>query len=250
MTEPATLNNIELDLIFYIERCAATNGGPPTNHQIMQRFSNIDQEFLENFSQNPLVQKSFKARGIVYPAIQDKLTDEQMHAIAVMLDPYDRRSDEKKLRDIGITTRKWSTWLLDDQFAEYVRDRSEKLLQNTTFEAHKGVLKATRNGNIAGAKLHYELTGRYRPNEEEQIDIRRVLHTFIEVIQRYVHDPVIMHQIAMDLSSVASAESLSTGLTNQMMSNAQTYRESVISGTVQSQNRISLPQPIGEADDD
>lgn len=242
------LNDIELDLIFFIERFAATNGGAPTDSQIKQRFTNIDDNFLENFKRNQLVAKSFKARGIVYPAAQDKLTDEQMHAIAAMLDPYDRRSDQKKLADIGITTRQWATWLLDDEFAAYVQDRSERLLANTTFEAHRGVLKGARNGNVAAAKLHYEITGRHRPNEEQQIDIRRVLHTFIEIIQRYVKDPVMMHAIAMDLSSVASAESLSTGLSNQMMSNAQNYRERI--EAPRSANLLPIPQPIGGADDD
>jgi hypothetical protein len=182
--------------------------------------------------------------------MQDKLTDEQMHAIATMLDPYDRRSDEKKLRDIGISTRQWATWLLDDEFAAYLTDRSERLLASTTFEAHKGIIKGARNGNIAAAKLHHEITGRYRPNEDQQIDVRALLHTFIEVIQRYVKDPITMHAIAMDLSNIASAESLATGLSNQMMAGAQSMRQRTIAGSVQSNNLIPIPSSIGEADDD
>ncbi|GHF92007.1 hypothetical protein GCM10018783_73530 [Streptomyces griseosporeus] len=177
--------------------------------------------------------------------MQDKLTDEQQHAIAAMLDPYDRRSDEKKLRDIGITTRQWSTWLLDDQFASYVRDRSEVMLRNSVFEAHKGVLKGARNGNVASVKALYEITGRYRPNEEQQIDIRRVLHTFIEIIQKYVKDPVTLHNMAIELSNVATAESFSTGLTNQMMSNANDFRTRTISGELQ-----SVPVPPGLGSDE
>jgi hypothetical protein len=242
------LNGAELDLIFYIERFAASNGGAPTDAQVKHRFSNIDDDFLAAFKANPLVVKSFKARGIVYPAMQDKLTDEQMHAIAVMLDPYDRRSDEKKLRDIGIGTRQWAMWLLDDEFAAYVSDRAERLLQNTTFEAHKGVLKGARNGNVAAAKLHYEITGRYRPNEEQQIDVRRILHTFIEIIQKYVKDPVMLHAIAMDLAAAGSAESLSTGLTNQMLSGAQNVRQKSMAQS----NGLPVPalSSFGEADDD
>jgi hypothetical protein len=244
-----TLTDAELDLIFYIERFAASNGAAPTDVQIKHRFANVTNEFLTGFKQNPLVLKSFRARGIVYPAMQDKLTDEQMHAIAVMLDPYDRRSDEKKLRDIGISTRQWATWLLDDEFAAYLTDRSERLLVNTTFEAHKGVLKGARNGNVAAAKLHYEITGRHRPNEEQQIDVRRILHTFIEIIQKYVKDPVMLHAIAMDLSAAGSAESLSTGLANSMMSGAQNVRQRSIA-PMGSNNLVPIPSSIGEADDD
>jgi hypothetical protein len=241
-----TLNDAELDIIFFIERFAATNGHAPTTRDIKQRFNGVTDDFLGDFQINPLVVKSLRMRGIVYPAMQDKLTDPQMHAIAAMLDPYDRRSDEKKLRDIGITTRQWAMWLLDDEFALYVNDRAERLLKNTTFEAHKGVLKAARNGNIAGAKLHYEVTGRHRPDQDQQIDVRAILHTFIEIIQRYVPDPVVMHRIATDLSRAASAESLSTGLTNQMMSTSH----STISGSAQVHSSIPIPRSIGGADDD
>ncbi|MFG2268093.1 phBC6A51 family helix-turn-helix protein [Streptomyces sp. NPDC048720] len=250
MTEPAALSDLELDLIFYIERFAATNGTAPTDAQLNQRFANLDADVLANFKANPLVQKSFKVRGIVYPAMDDKLTDAQMHAIATMLDPLDRRSDAKKLADIGITTRQWATWLLDDQFAAYVHDRSEKLLANSVYEGHKGLIKGVRNGNVAAVKAMYEITGRYRPNEEQQIDVRRILHTFIEIIQKYVKDPVILHHLAMDLSQAASAESLSTGLSNQMLSNAENFRARELTGVVSNRQTIPIPSPIGEADDD
>lgn len=224
------LTDVELDLVFFIERFHASTGQSPTDAQLNQRFK-LTPELLENFKANPLVLKSLKARGINYPAAADKFTAEQMHAAAVMLDMVDRRSDEKKLRDLGITTRKWSQWLLDDEFAAYLADRSEKLLANSLPEAHKGLLKGVRNGNVAAVKTMYEVTGRYRPNEEVQIDVRRVLHTFIEIIQKYVKDPVLLHNIAMDLSQVASAESYSTGLTNQMMSGAQNFQTRTIAGS-------------------
>lgn len=234
------LTDVELDLIFFIERYVATNGTAPTRNQIEQRFTGLNDSFFEDFNSNPLVIKSFKARGIVYPADKEALTDEQMHAIAAMLDVYDRRSDEKKLRDLGITTRQWATWMLEENFADYVRDRSERMLVNSVFEAHKGILKGARQGNVAAANKLYEITGRFNPNGEQQIDVRRVLHTFIEVIQRYVRDPVVLHNISMDLTNAASAESLSNGLSNQMMSGAQNYRQRTIAG--QSQPSL-LPTP-------
>jgi hypothetical protein len=91
-------------------------------------------------------------------------------------------------------------------------------------------MKGVRNGNVASVKTMYEITGRFRPNEEAQIDIRRVLHTFIEVIQKYVKDPIVLHAIATDLSDYASAESYSNGLANQMMSGAQNFRTHTIAG--------------------
>ena len=246
MTE--TLTDIELDLIHFIERFHASNGRAPTESQLNQRFTGLTTELLESFVANPLVAKSFKARGIIYPAAEDKFTPAQMHAAALMLDMVDRRSDEKKLRDIGVTTRQWAQWLLDDEFAAYLRDRSEKMLDNSVHEAHRGMMKGVRNGNIQAVKTFYEVTGRYRPNEEQEVDVRRLLHTFIEVIQRYIKDPVVMHQIAMDLSQVASAESYSNGLANQMMSGATDFRTRTITSTATT--TIPAPPSLEMADDE
>lgn len=239
MTE--TLTDVDFDLILFVERFHASTGAAPTDAQLNQRFT-LTPEVLEAFKANPLVLKSFKARGIIYPPAEDQFTPEQMHAAAVMTDLVDRRSDAKKLMDLGITTRQWSSWIQDDNFAAYVRDRSERLLENSVFEAHKGLLKGVRNGNVASVKTFYEITNRYRPNEEQQIDVRRVLHTFIEILQAHIKDPILMHAIAMDLSQAASAESLSTGLSNQMMSGAQNFRTRTIAGSAESSAPpINLP---------
>lgn len=239
-TEIEFLTDIQLDVVFFIERFHATTGRTPTRQQTDQRFTGLSEEWWVIFQNDQRIRASFATRGITWPAIEDALTADQMHAIAAMTDLVDRRSDEKKLRDLGITTRKWATWLQDDQFATYLRDRSEKLLENSVHEAHKGLLKGVRNGNTASIKTLYEITGRFDPTKEAQIDVRRVLHTFIEVIQRYVKDPVMMHQIAMDLSQVASTESMSTGLTNQMMEGA--HRAKQITGAVVTD--VPMPPPM------
>lgn len=236
MTE--TLTDIELDLVFFIERFHSSTGAAPTVAQINQRFTGLTPQLMEDFRTNPLVQKSFQARGIIYPPAADRFTSEQMHAASVMLDLIDRRSDEKKLRDIGVSTRQWATWLQDDNFAAYLRDRSEKLLENSTHEMHKGLLKGVRQGNLAAVRTAYEITGRYDPNKVEQVDLRAVLHTFIEVLQKYIKDPVLLHAIAMDLSSVASTESYSTDLTNRMINGPSVERNVVKSSVVP-----SLPSP-------
>lgn len=242
-----TLTDVELDLIFFIERFHASNGQAPTKAEINQRFTGLTQVDFDGLETNPLVQKSFHARGIVYPPAADKFTPDQMHAAAAMMDLVDRRSDEKKLRDLGISTRQWAQWQLDDDFAQYLRDRSEKLLSNSTHEIHKGLMKGVRQGNLAAVRTAYEITGRYDPTKQEQIDLRAVLHTFIEVIQKFVKDPITLHAIAMELSQVASAESYSTGLTNQMMVGAQnSQRRALQTSTVSS---LPSPPPMEGFDD-
>lgn len=200
------LSDAEIDIVLYIERHHATNGEAPTNKQLMERFRGINQKWLDDFGANPLVLKSMGARGIIFPAAGDVLTQRQMAAVAAMLAYTDRRSDGKKLQDIGVTSREWAGWLQDEYFANYVNSRTERLLRNTTFEAHLGTIKGIRNGNTASIKLHHEMTGRYNPDQENAVNLRMLLGSFIEVIQRYVSDPIVLHKIARDLTTIATNE--------------------------------------------
>lgn len=199
------LTSNQLEIVFYIERYHSSVGDAPTDEKILDEF-NIEPAELTEFKQNSLVLKSMEARGIPYPHPSDKFTPSQMAAAATMLDPYDRRSDEKKLRDIGLTTRQWSSWLQDREFASYLRDRSELMFQNSMLEAHKGIIKGMRNGNVASITKYYEMTGRHDPNRENQVNVQLILHSLIEVIQRYVKDPVVMHNIATEMSSIAAQQ--------------------------------------------
>jgi hypothetical protein len=206
------LTDEELDLVFFIERYHSSTGNSPDDKKICQRFSNITPEFLSAFKKNPLVLRSMAARGIPFPDPGEKFSQRQMSAAATMLSYVDRRSDEKKLRDIGVTPREWAGWLQDEEFATYLRDRSERMATNSLHEAHLGLIKGMRSGNTASIKLFLEMQGRYNPEQENAINVRLVLHKFIEVIQKYVRDPITLHNIARDLSSIATEESFGQAL--------------------------------------
>lgn len=196
-----------MDMVFYIERYHSTMGEAPTDENLNRRFG-VEQPTIEEFKIHPLVQKSLKHRGIVYPRYEDRLNDRQMAAVAAMLNYTDKRSDEKKLRDIGITTREWHGWLLDDAFAGYVRDRSEKLLANSQHEAHLGLIKGIRTGNIAHVKLYNEMTGRYNPEAESNFNVRLLLGKFIEILQKHIQDPAVLNVIAMEITNAAAREQM------------------------------------------
>lgn len=201
------LTDLEMDMVFFIERYHATCGDAP-NDEIMHRRFDIDQAGLEEFKINPLARKSFEVRGIVYPPREDSLTDKQMAAVAVMLNYTDRRSDEKKLRDIGITTREWSSWLLDNNFSAYLTERSERVLSASQHEAHLGLIKGMRAGNVAHVKLFNEMTGRYNPEAENNLNIKLLLGTFIEILQRHVSDPIILNRIAVEMTNAATRDQI------------------------------------------
>lgn len=204
---PDWLSDAQMEMVFFIERFHAMQGEVPDDEIMHKRFKLGDGE-LTNFKLHPLVAKSMSFRGIVYPPLREHFTDRQMAAVAMMTNYTDRRSDEKKLRDVGITAREWATWLLDDKFQEYLTSRSERMLAGAQHEAHLGLIKGMRNGNVASVKLYNEMTGRYNPEADNQVNIRMLLHSFIEILQRHISDPVMLHRIASELTQAASREQL------------------------------------------
>lgn len=209
---PTKLNDIEFSIMIYIEHYHATIGDAPDDAQIQERFSNVTAETLEAFKANSLVQQSMAVRGIPYPHANDRFTQRQMSAAATMLDYKDRRSDAKKLADIGVTTREWSGWLQDNAFANYLRDRSERMLTNSLHEAHLGLIKGVRNGNTASIDKYYRISGRYNPDEENQINVKLLMHQFVEVIQKHVKDPATLHSIAAELSILAATNNVTSSV--------------------------------------
>lgn len=195
----------QIDAVNFIEKRHSTTGGLPDNDAIIEYLNflkhRVNNQHIEDLKENPLFIASMKSRGINF---EDYIiTSRQMAAASVMLNLTDRRSDEKKLRDIGVSTEEFSNWMLNRNFAQYMVQRSEQMISNSVHEAHMGLLRGVRQGNTASIKLYYELTGRYNPNEESNVNVRLVIGRVLEAIQKHVRDPNVLNSLAVELSQIA-----------------------------------------------
>lgn len=195
------------EAVLFIERYHSVTGTIPADTAIIEYlkitkgFTNVNSIAMLNLADNPEFIKSMEARGI--PVGQTSLTAKQMAAVSVMLNLVDRRSDEKKLRDLGISTEEWSTWMLNNNFAKYVKDRSEALVANSVHEAHMGLMRGVRQGSTSAISLYYKLTGRYDPDQENQVNVRMLIGKMLEVIQKHVQDPAVLNKLAVEMSQLA-----------------------------------------------
>lgn len=214
--ETAYLEAWEIDAVNYIDRVHNTSGAVPSDSDIIEylKFTKkhrVNPEFIESLKSNPLFRASMESRGIncnysdgeLRHALE--LTGQQQAAVSVMLNLVDRRSNEKKLRDIGVSSEMWTTWMQNNVFAEYVRERSEVMLSHATHEAHMGLMRGIQGGNTASIKLYYEMTGRYNPNEENNVNIRLIIGQVLEAIQKHVRDPETLNSIAIEMSQITIA---------------------------------------------
>lgn len=193
------------DMVNYVERIHSVTGSFPDDEDTLAYLRllkhEVSEEDIDNAKENPLFKASMQSRGIVLDSYF--ISARQLAAVDAMLNLVDRRSDEKKLRDLGISTTEWSTWMLNKNFAEYVKQRSENMLENNLHMAHMGLMRGVNQGNTASIQLYYKLTGRYDPDQEQNVNIRLVIGKVLEAIQKHVRDPNKLNALAVEMSQIA-----------------------------------------------
>lgn len=223
------LDQIDLALLTFIERFHSMSGVTPNNETLVDALvssgKTVSTAEVVNRLGDPLFRKSLDVRGITLTSeipSQGFLTVRQMEAASVMANVIDRRSDEKKLRDLGISTAEWEGWMADRNFAAYMAGRLENRLGNSVHEAHLSLIRGVRSGNVPAIKLFYEITGRYNPDQTEQVNLRMVLQQVIEVIQRHVLDPNALDAIASDMTQIMlSASQRASSIPGEVATSSQ-----------------------------
>lgn len=205
MAEQEYLEPWQRDMVNYVERIHSITGTFPDDEDTLAYLRllkhEVSEEDVDNAKENPLFKASMQSRGIVLDSYF--ISARQLAAVDAMLNLVDRRSDEKKLRDLGISTTEWSTWMLNKNFAEYVKQRSENMLENNLHMAHMGLMRGVNQGNTASIQLYYKLTGRYDPDQEQNVNIRLVIGKVLEAIQKHVRDPNKLNALAVEMSQIA-----------------------------------------------
>jgi hypothetical protein len=211
MTAKEFLKDWERDAVLFIERYHAVSGKVPEKSEIaehltrLKKYGDFTEEAIDKLFEDALFKQSMKVRGIELsndPLVKE-LTARQMAVAAVMTNIVDRRSDEKKLRDLGVSSEEWSTWMQNNVFATYMAGRAEKLISNSQHEAHLGLIRGVRSGNIAHIKYFNEITGRYNPDQDNAVNVRVVLGRVVEIIQQHVKDPATLQNMAVALQQLA-----------------------------------------------
>src|SRR5882672_10947872 len=156
-----------------------------------------------------------RERGIPWEEF-DGLTSEMHYAIALICDPTDRRSLERKLKDLGLSYNQYRAWLRVPAFNEAVTTLSEQMLVDSIGTVHTALVGAANKGDINAIKFFYEVTGRYDPNKKQVMDIMVVLAQIVEIIQRHVTNPEQLSAISTDLKMLAAVAVPSPGLTGGM----------------------------------
>jgi hypothetical protein len=142
-------------------------------------------------------------RGITVDEPSESLTAEQLVLANTLLDLSDKRTERQKLQALGIPSAKYTAWKRDPGFAAYMRERAELALGDALPDIHMALIDTAKRGDISGIKLAYEITGRFNSKSANEVNIELLLLKIIEILQRHVDNPVILQNIAGDLSLLA-----------------------------------------------
>ena len=198
--------NDQIDFINFCEQWWFTHGQLPTKDAVesMGLPANSwwkyfgDADFRDSLLTRGISLKGLAGTGPNEPRSQI-LTEEQLVVANTLLDMRDNRSQKKKLEQLGISTQKYQGWLRDPAYQNYIRTRGENALGDNQHEAHLALVERVRVGDISAIKYFNEITGRYVPSKDSNINISQILMMVIETIQRHVTDPDTQEAIAEDL---------------------------------------------------
>lgn len=142
-----------------------------------------------------------------YPPSDYPLSAEQLAAANLLLDFSDNRSHAAKLKSIGVSTTRYNNWLRNAEFAAYLRERAEQLVDNTGHEAHTSLLRQVQRGNMQAIQYYNQLTGRFTPGAETQMNVAAVMIRIVEAVQRHVKDPEVIRAIAQEFQGIMGSDS-------------------------------------------
>lgn len=213
MADSLDITARQWDLVCFIEEFWGEYKGFPPYEVILKsvpNFKNIEEVESEVFS--PAVKKRLDNRGIDLSVTlknsspdwknPSRLSDKQLAVINTLLNPYDNRSQTKKLAELGIAPPVLYGWMKQRRFAQYYAERAEELFGDAQPIAHEALVRKVVGGNIGAIKLFYEVSGRHTGNNEEITNFKLLFARFTEILQRHV-SPEVMRQIIIELNEVA-----------------------------------------------
>jgi len=206
---------------------------------IAESFS-ISEIAASKLLQRENVREALNSRGI--PQIEGAgLSPDQVTAINVVVNPIDTRSRTKKLQEMSISPSKWSGWLKQPNFKEFLAQRSTDLLNDAIPEAHMALVDNVMRGDFQSIKFLYEMTGHYDSNKSG-VDIPSFLNRVFDIISEHVKNPQVLLAIANELQGLAGGGNLNSSRPPEVVQGELTQGE-VISDNLAEHLDLSINKP-------
>lgn len=147
----------------------------------------------------PPVEKKYLDRlGEDAEDAHERFSPSQIAVVVVLTDFYDQRSDQAKLRALGVTTTQFNGWMRNKDFKAFFNGMSRKHFAESDHIARKGLISGMEKGDLAAIKYFNELTG----ESPEERNVQVLLSRIVEAIQLHVKDPAVLHKIEQSFAAI------------------------------------------------
>lgn len=194
-------------ILTYCEQFYTTNSRLPNTGDVVS--VGFAKELFHGCLKLPAFNRALESRGIIpYTLIDNNgkppanLSPTQLDAVNTMMDIYDSRSKIKRLKDLGISSQTWNTWLRNPTFKAYLQQRGKLLLRDAEPEINYALVDRARSGDMKAIEYLNEMTGVYTPAATKSVDVHGILYQVLEIIQKRVPETNIQQLIAMDLLAI------------------------------------------------
>ena len=200
------LTKKEKELIDFYELQWFLRHNVPTIDEVAKQIDQT-QVSVNYYLTRPKVKEALNKRGIPWQQhSQSELTSQQIATAIVMMNFVDKRSNNEKLDQLGISESQYYAWLNDPQFKNLINTLKDQNLTNIDATAITELTKKVHNGDWPAVKFYLETTGAMQSTDQPQSE--QQLKMIVEIIQRHVKDPEVMMAIASDLLAVSGNRSL------------------------------------------
>lgn len=211
------LTGEQWDIICFAEQYWRENGFFPSFSEIAMEVK-LPPGRVEELVFDPTTKKHLEIRGINWeidrPQSESsaserrngrakRLSDIQLATVSTILNPADRRSISAKLESLGVPAGTYAGWKKSKIFMDYMNSQGNALFGEFMPEMENALVKNAAAGDIKAIKYAFEVSGRYRPNQgEEIVNVKLLMIKLVEVIQRHVKDPRTLQAIAEDIQKI------------------------------------------------
>ncbi len=197
------LKDNEWDVICFIEQFHSRESKFPPLSKIVE-FTGFEQVDIVNILNAPIVKEALDNRGIEWRVIKNNyLSPRQIACIETLLNITDERSITKKLQSLGIAFSTYNNWKKKPEFMDAYRQAARDLYGKSIPELHRTVIKRAVDGDPYMMKTALAISGEWDDKRSvEAMNVQFVLMKVLEVIQKYVQDPVALNNIANEFDLV------------------------------------------------
>lgn len=198
-----TLSGEMVDVIAAVDQLFWQHGALPTNAKVAE-VTGVRESTIKKYWEKEEFRNALLARGLDLNPQRSNglLTLEQLNCANILLNSHDTRSVREKLKEIGVSSQKYHSWLRTSAFRDYLAMRGEQLFKSVDHEAYEALIGAVRGGDTRALQLFFEMRGIYNPKMQVDINVNVLLVSVVEVISRHIRDPQVLQAIATDLEAL------------------------------------------------